>query len=79
MEVQRIGPAPPGRRHRHRHRRSEAAGDPEEIAHRFLGHQRKIAGKKQHRVRTAFGGANKAPLGGDVLAFLPWLDQNFGA
>src|SRR5207245_4422188 len=58
MEVKRIGPASTGSRYRHRHRRVEPARDREELAHGLLGHERKIAGEDQNRIRTAFGGAN---------------------
>src|SRR5712691_9034217 len=79
IEVQRVGAAATSCRHRHHHWRDEPARLAEQIANGLLRDEREIAGEEEHRVRAPFGCANDAALGGDVLAFLPRLDQNLSA
>src|SRR5260370_13211116 len=75
-EVEGVGGATSWCRHGHSHRWCEPARLAEQITHRLLGYEGKVAGEKQHRIRAVLGCASEAALSGDVLPFLARLDQN---
>src|SRR5258708_6051913 len=79
MEVQRVGAATPCRRHGHRYRWRKPARLAEQITHRLLGHQWKVAGEKQRCIRAVLDCTSEAALSSDVLPFLARLDQNLSA
>src|ERR1700694_1097334 len=78
-KVERVGAAATDGRDSYRHRDVDTRRPVENLADSVDGDQWKVARQKQPRLGAALDGASDAARGRDVLAFLPWLEQDLNA